>query len=46
MEKIPDINRYINSFENVDLDHNSEDYPVSSVLDDFSIVFKKFLICS
>lgn len=44
MEKIPDINRYINSFENVDLDHDSEDYPVSSVLDDFSIVFKKFLI--
>lgn len=44
MEKIPDINRYINSFENVELDHNSEDYPVSSVLDDFSIVFKKFLI--
>ncbi|KAF0278636.1 hypothetical protein FOG50_00529 [Hanseniaspora uvarum] len=44
MENIPDINRYINSFERVDLEQDQEDYPVSSIIDDFSIVFKKFLI--
>lgn len=44
MEKIPDINRYLNSFEKIDLDHDKDDYPVSSILDDFAIIFKKYLI--
>ncbi|OBA26747.1 hypothetical protein HANVADRAFT_52791 [Hanseniaspora valbyensis NRRL Y-1626] len=44
METIPDINRYINSFEKIDLDHDEVDFPVSSILDDFSIIFKKYLI--
>ncbi|XBW35021.1 hypothetical protein QEN19_000586 [Hanseniaspora menglaensis] len=44
MEKVPNINRYLNSFEKIEMNHSEEDYPVSSILDDFAIIFKRYLV--